>query len=112
MFLGLAALDGRPVGWLGRRLLTFGSVPLFFYMLQWPTVHLMSRLFQWIAGQPMGWDSPNPLNITGPLPVGKGFGLWHVYLGWVLGIIILYPLCAWYAAFKRRHPNWIVLSYF
>jgi uncharacterized membrane protein len=111
MFLGLAVLDGRPAGWLGRRLLTFGSVPLFFYLLQWPTVYLMSQLFQWIAGQPMGWDSPNPMNNDGPLPEGQGFGLGVVYLGWAIGLIVLYPLCAWYAALKRRHPTWNFLSY-
>ena len=88
--LALAALDGRKVVRLARPLLTFGRVPLFFYVLQWPTVHLVSALFRRL--------DPDPRS-------SGGFGLPAVYLGWALGLIALYPLCAWFAALKRRRSD-------
>jgi len=88
--LALAVLDGRTTARFARPLLTFGRVPLFFYVLQWPTVHLISALFRRIA--------PSS-------PPGEGFALPIVYLGWALGLAALYPLCAWFAALKRRRTD-------
>jgi hypothetical protein len=38
--------------------------------------------------------------------------LFWVYIIWILLVIVLYPLCRWYADFKSRHRNWRWLSYF
>jgi uncharacterized membrane protein len=108
LFLALA--DGRRAGPLARAVILLGRVPLFFYVLQWPTVHLLSRLFQVIDGQPVGWDSVELTTFRG-LPQGCGFSLGAVYLAWFLGLVALYPLCRWYAGFKRAHPDWRILSY-
>src|SRR5205814_6102480 len=34
---------------------TFGRVPLFFYLLQWPTAHFISVIVHLIAGKPVRW---------------------------------------------------------
>lgn len=104
----LAWVDGRRFGRLGAAIVTFGRVPLFFYVLQWPVVHLTALLFQVFSGQPLGWQVMDVMNPV--VPPGAGFGLPAVYLGWVMGLVVLYPLCCWYAGAKKR-GNWVWLSY-
>ena len=44
------------------------------------------------------------------LPDGYGFGLWGVYLMWLVVIVILYAPCWWFARLKERSKN-PLLSY-
>jgi uncharacterized membrane protein len=85
-----------------RVLVTFGRVPLFFYLLQWPTAHLMGLLFSALGGR----DWRYLVHLQGPEPAAFGFGLWAVYLAWALGLALLYPLCRWFAGVKRRRRDW------
>jgi uncharacterized membrane protein len=85
--------------------ITFGRVPLFFYLLQWPTAHLLSALIHYLAGKPTAWMFGNLLGLQGP-PPGVGFNLLVVYLCWIAGVLILYPLCKWYAGVKARRKDW------
>ncbi len=96
--LALVWFDGTP-GWLGRRLIVFGRVPLFFYLLQWPLAHGLGVLLAWGLGRPGGWYFAGaPFNA----PVGYGYGLPVVYLIWAVVVASLYPLSRWYAGVKRR----------
>ncbi len=88
--------DGR-LAWIVR----LGRAPLFFYVLQWAAAHLVSRLFQWIDGQPIGWDAPNPVTLQ-QLPPGCGFSLPVVYLAWAVGLVVLVPLTLWWERRRRR----------
>lgn len=81
-----------------------GRAPLLFYVLQWPVVHLVSRLLQWLAGQPVGWDSPNPLTLE-TLPPGCGFSLLVVYLAWAIGLCLLVPLTLWWERRQRQSTS-------
>lgn len=108
----LAIFDQHKPGWMAKRLMVFGGVPLFFYILQWPAVHLISRGMQWLAGQPLGWDGYNPFDPNYSVPDGIGFGLGMVYAGWLIALIALYPLCKLFRDFKRSHPAWRWLSFF
>jgi hypothetical protein len=97
----LAWFDGG-VGVLGRRLITFGRVPLFYYLLQWPVVHTLAILVALGRGEPVGWffkDAPfSP-------PPGYGFGLGFVYLMWAVAVVLLYFPCRWFAELKRRRRD-------
>jgi uncharacterized membrane protein len=84
----LALLDGRRFGAWSQPVITFGRVPLFFYLLQWPLLALLGTAMRAVDGQ----------NREG----STGFGLPGVYLGWALGLAILYPACRWFAGYKRR----------
>ncbi len=84
---------------------TFGRVPLFFYLLQWLTAHLMSVVIHWAAGKPVGWMFSSQTVFTGS-PPGMGFSLWVVYASWIAGVILLYPLCRWFAGVKARRKDW------
>jgi len=44
------------------------------------------------------------------VPPQFGFSLPVVYAVWVGVILMLYPLCAWYAGIKQRHKS-VWLSY-
>lgn len=97
----LAWREEQQSGRFGRVLETFGRVPLFFYLLQWPTAHLLGILFHSLAGKA-------PADPFGPSPPGAGFGLGVVYLGWVLGLGLLYLPCRWFAGVKvRRKDRWL-----
>jgi hypothetical protein len=43
-------------------------------------------------------------------PAGYGHGLPFIYLVWISAAVLLYPVCRWYAALKRRSSN-PLLSY-
>jgi len=37
---------------------------------------------------------------------GYGLSLFGVYVVWLVILIVLYPLCRWFAALKRRRRDW------
>ncbi len=84
---------------------TFGRVPLFFYLLQWPTAHFISVILHIAAGKPWRWMFGSQINNGGP-PPGVGFSLWVVYACWIVGVLLLYPLCKWFAGVKARRQDW------
>jgi uncharacterized membrane protein len=90
---------------LRKFFITFGRVPLFFYLLQWPTAHLISLLLHYLAGKPTWWLFKTPMdwNNIGP---NMGFNLVVVYLCWIAGVLLLYPLCRWFAGVKQRRREW------
>jgi uncharacterized membrane protein len=94
---------------LGNRIrtffVTFGRVPLFFYLLQWPTAHLLSVIVHSIAGKPVRWMFGSQINFNGP-PPGSGFNLAVVYACWIVGVLLLYPLCKWFAGVKATRRDW------
>lgn len=110
-FLALAWFESRKSASSARSsklrsfFVTFGRVPLFFYLLQWPMAHLMSILVHLIAGKPIGWMFGTTLQTTGP-PPGMGFNLLVVYICWIAGVLLLYPLCKWFAGVKQRKRSW------
>ncbi len=51
------------------------------------------------------WMFGSQIGSSGP-PPGSGFNLAVVYACWIVGVILLYPLCKWFAAVKQRRKNW------
>ncbi|MBO0861921.1 MAG: DUF1624 domain-containing protein [Chloracidobacterium sp.] len=96
---------------LSQILITFGRVPLFFYFGQWIAVHVLATSAAYLAGQPIAWLFASPLNRPSPNPGNLGFSLWMVYVFWLLGLLLLYPLCRWFAELKLIRKDWR-LSYF
>jgi hypothetical protein len=104
--LALALFEAKTSGGAIRNFfVTFGRVPLFFYLLQWFTAHIISILLHLAFGKPANWLWQSPLNFGQPQP-GIGFNLGVVYLSWILGVLLLYPLCRWFAGVKQRRRDW------
>jgi len=104
LFLAFAE-SGSTGGPIRNFFVTFGRVPLFFYLLQWLTAHTISLVLHIAFGKPTAWLYGSPLNF-GPAPQGIGFNLGIVYLSWIAGVLILYPLCRWFAGVKQRRRDW------
>jgi uncharacterized membrane protein len=103
--LFLAAAEDHGGNWLAKALTTYGRVPLFFYLLQWATAHSLVIIASSLAGKPT-WYLYGNRGFRGPQPPGFGFGLGVVFLLWALGVLMLYPLCRWYAGVKARRRDW------
>lgn len=105
LFLAFAERPRR--GPLASIFMTYGRVPFFFYLLQWLTAHCLALAASWLAGKPTAYLFSN-FGIAGPLPPtdGTGFGLPFVYVAWLIGLILLYPLCRWFAEVKARRRDW------
>jgi uncharacterized membrane protein len=89
---------------LGRIFITFGRVPLFYFILQMFVAHLFGIVLSLIAGKSVGFYFANfPESSTGA-PPDAGFPLWVVYAAWLTGLLVLYPLCRAYGKIKQnRH---------
>jgi uncharacterized membrane protein len=108
--LALAFFESRAEsrGFLARVrefFVTFGRVPLFFYLLQWYMSHLIAVLLNFAFGKPVQWLFQTPIDWVGARPEA-GFNLAVVYLSWIVGVFLLYPLCKWFASVKQRRRDW------
>lgn len=102
----LAWLERPNRNWIGRGLVQFGRVPLFFYFLQWVFAHGTAVFLGLLAGQSVSWQFLNPNQKFGERPADTGFDLWVVYAVWIAGILLLYPLCVWFGRVKQRRTEW------
>ena len=100
----LAWFEVLQRGPLSRFFITFGRVPLFFYLLQWPTAHTIALVLHVLAGKPWRWLVHTPLDWQ--YQPSMGFNLWVVYVCWIGGVLLLYPLCKWFAGVKQRRRDW------
>ena len=90
----------RASGALARALTVFGRVPMFYYLLHIPVIHILA-LAVWYARS----GSSHASNfVTAPyvfIPDGR-WPLWLLYVVFCAAVALLYPACAWYAAYKAR----------
>ena len=101
-----AVRESTPAsGRLRNFFVTFGRVPLFFYLLQWPAAHLIAVIVHAAAGKPWRWMFGSLTGVEPP-PPGVGFNLAVVYACWLVGVLLLYPLCKWFAGLKARRRDW------
>jgi len=103
--LFLAFAERHTSGAVARVFITFGRVPLFFYILQWLAAHLLAITAATATARPVAYLFSN-FGFGAPPPANVGFGLPVVYALWLLGVILLYPLCAWFAGVKARRRDW------
>jgi hypothetical protein len=81
---------------------------LFYFVLQMFVAHLAGVILGYFAGFDVSfWFTNYPFSDTVKAPEGSGFSLVTTYAAWLVGLIVLYPLCVWYGRFKRRSGHWI-----
>ena len=101
-------IDGKAI-WQ-QISITFGRVPMFYYILQWFMAHIMGIALSYFAGKDISYFFVNMMQIGQAAPDGHGFSLAITYAAWLAGLVILYPLCLWWGNLKRRNKHW-ALSY-
>lgn len=104
--LALPWFERMSKGRLSTIFITFGRVPLIFYLGQWFTAHGLAIVVSSLAGKPTAWLFMGFLEQPRPSPAHLGFRLWVVYLFWLIGLLLLYPLCRWFAEVKRQRKDW------
>ncbi len=104
--LALAALEARPPRWL-EPALVFGRVPLFYYVVHWPLIHLLAAGVCLARTGELHWMFESPRIDLFPFtpPPGWGFSLPIVYLVWLTVVLVMFPLCRWFGAVKRRRRD-------
>lgn len=110
--LFLWALDAGTPQWL-RPALIVGKVPMFYYLLHIPLIHMFAVAVCYARYGQVHWMFESPTLRQFPItpPPGWGYSLPIVYLVWAAVVITLYPLCRWFAGLKQRRSDaW--LSYF
>jgi uncharacterized membrane protein len=108
----LAFMEG-PLNWLGRRVIHFGRVPLFFYVLHLFLIHALAVIAVVASGR-LWTEMISVTNINArdsPWLKGYGFSLLGTYAVWILVVLLLYPLCKWYDSYKASHKEKWWLSY-
>ncbi|HEX4681517.1 MAG TPA: heparan-alpha-glucosaminide N-acetyltransferase domain-containing protein, partial [Gemmatimonadaceae bacterium] len=98
---------GRARGWMSGALAAFGRVPMFYYLLHIPLIHALSLIAwklrdgtahsEWFASAPYVEVPPN-----------QRWSLVLLYLVFAIAIVLLYPVCRWYAGVKARHRESIL----
>jgi uncharacterized membrane protein len=89
IIMGLFARAGGHLQRFSQPLIVFGRAPLFFYL---------THLFLY-AGLGL-WLTPDST------------GILKMYPYWLLGLLILFPLCLWYGQLKHRQPANSILRFF
>jgi uncharacterized membrane protein len=106
----MAYLDRRTFT-LGNPLIVFGRVPMFYFILHFYLIHLLTALAAWVRyGNAAFRFIFNPLpSMRGPqqlFPPNFGYSLLTTYGVWILTVALLYPVCRWFAGLKARRRDW------
>ncbi|HET7210558.1 MAG TPA: heparan-alpha-glucosaminide N-acetyltransferase domain-containing protein [Methyloceanibacter sp.] len=89
----LGAFEQARGAW-ARVLAVFGQVPFFFYVVH---IYLLHALAVATGLAMTGAFVSNP---------EIGLGLAGIYLVWLVAVILLYPVCRWFAGLKERGSGW------
>ncbi len=104
MFLLLYIVDGNQNKFLDK-IIVFGKVPLFYYILHWYLIHILMLLLMFIQGYSLQDLNFATFGFGRPTEGESGLNLLGVYVTWVIVILCLYPLCKWYGTYKATHPE-------
>ena len=87
---------------LSRAITVFGRVPMFFYILHIPLAHGIAALlsFNQYGVEAFSFGIFN-------VPPGYGFDLWVAYVVWIVVVLLLYPICLWYAGLRKRNAHFL-----
>ena len=91
-----------------RPALVFGRVPLFYFVLHLTLIHLLAVILCYAQNGAVHWmfESPNLGAYPFTPPPGWGVSLPVTYLLWVVVVVMLYPVCAWFARVRQRSSAW------
>jgi uncharacterized membrane protein len=87
-----------------------GRVPLFYYLLHIPLIHLSAFVVQWLTNGQLNpeWYLNAPYVF---MPEENRWSLGMLYLVFAIDVTILYFACKAYATYKFQHPENAILKY-
>jgi len=102
-FIALSLLENVDSK-LSRFFMVYGKVPMFYYLLHVPLIHVLAI----IVGMMNGHD---PSRFFRQLFFNQqdatwGFSLPFVYFIWLLVVLLLYYPCRWFMRLKARRKDW------
>ncbi len=102
----LLPLAGRANGRVAGFFSTFGRVPLFYYLLHIPLIHLAAIVVSFMReGHINAWLFANHPMMNPPPPDGYRWSLGLLYVVFVLVVAVLYIPCRWYAGVRARNRD-------
>ena len=88
-----------------KMMITYGSVPFFYYVLHFYLIHLILVIVFFASG----YGAKDIVNPQIPFlfhPTSLGFSLPIVYLIWLGVVALLYRPCTWFQQYKSTHSKW------
>jgi uncharacterized membrane protein len=92
----------RARGQVSEWLITFGRVPFLFYVAHIYLLHLVAVAAAIAMGDDLRWLFKD----LSAKPADYGVSLPVVYALWLGILLLLYPLCRWFAMVKQRCNDW------
>ncbi len=104
--IALLAAAERWRGWFAGTMATFGRVPMFYYLLHIPAIHVAALLVSLLrdGGVHPAWYASAPYTAV---PPEHRWGLPLLYLVFVSVVALLYFPCRWYDRLKARRKGWL-----
>jgi uncharacterized membrane protein len=107
---GSGARDRGAAGWR-RPLVVIGRVPLFYYVVHFWLIHVVAAVLAFVkyGTASLAWlfmPLPSMGGPAQPFPPGFGYPLWAAYGAWIAVVLMMYPLCRWFARVKERRNDW------
>ena len=90
-------------------LIVFGRVPLFYFVVHLAVAHVLAILLGILR---YGWagflllPAPSMGSPAQLFPPNYGYSLPVVYAVYIAVVVMLYPVCRWYAGLKQRRHDW------
>ena len=108
--IALVPFAERVRGWFAGVLTTFGRVPLFYYLLHIPLIHVAALFVNFMreGSFHQEWYETAPYT---QMPDGHQWGVPLLYLVYIIVEVILYLVCRSYAGYKANHPEKKWLKY-
>jgi uncharacterized membrane protein len=104
--IALLALAERWRGWVAEMFSTFGRVPMFYYLLHIPAIHIAALLVTILregVAHPE-WYATAPFT---SVPAEHRWSLPLLYLVFAVVVAVLYFPCRWYSGAKVRQNTWL-----
>ena len=90
-----------------RPALVLGRVPLFYFLLHMPLIHLLALIVCYVRYGEVHWMFESARLDQFPMarPPGWGYSLPVVYMVWIGVVLALYPVCRWFGTLKQRRDD-------
>ena len=106
----LVPLAEKAKNMVTRGLSTIGQVPMFYYLLHIPLIHISALVVCYVRNRQVfhEWYATAPFS---SVPPEQQWNLALLYFVFLIDVILLYLACRWYAKYKMGHPEKKWLSY-